>query len=80
MSPPPRDAAIDAPPERITLDELREMERRGERVVIGDARKDAAYYGEGRRATGAIRLDPDDRFETPVAGPPRDTTIAVYCA
>lgn len=76
------EATLGAPPaERITLDELREMERRGERVVIGDARKDAAYYGEGRRATGAIRLDPDDPApDAELNKVPRDLTIAVYCA
>ena len=48
-----------AEPERITLDELRDAVGR-RAVVVADARKDAAYYGEGRRAAGAIRLDPDD--------------------
>jgi cell volume regulation protein A len=67
--------------ERITLDELRELERRGERVVIADARKDAAYYGDGRKAAGAIRLAPDDPVPDAEAGRvPFDATIAVYCA
>jgi hypothetical protein len=85
-SQPAGDAAVGAAraaevSERITLDELRELERRGERVVIADARKDAAYYGDGRKATGAIRLAPDDPVPDAEAGRvPRDATIAVYCA
>ena len=78
-------AAIAAPatdlPDRITLDELRELEQRGEHVVIADARKDAAYYSDGRKATGSIRLDPDDPVPDAEGRKlPRDATIAVYCA
>jgi NhaP-type Na+/H+ or K+/H+ antiporter len=78
-------AAVGSPPaaeaERITLDELRELERLGQRMVIADARKDASYYGEGRKAAGAVRLDRDDPVrDAEVRKLPRDAIIAVYCA
>src|SRR6185295_16628820 len=74
-------APAEEPPDRMGLDELRELEQRGEPVVIADARKDAAYYGDGRKATGSIRLDPDDPIpDAEGRRLPRDATIAVYCA
>ena len=77
---PTEEPAVDAPAAvRITLDELRELERRGEHVVIVDARKDASYYRDGRKAAGAIRVDPDDPVPE-TTRTPRDATIAVYCA
>lgn len=81
-APEPASDAFDAPPaERITLEEFREMERRGEPLVIADVRKDAGYYGAGHQAAGAIRLGPDDPVRDAEASRlPRDATIVLYCA
>ena len=49
--------------------------------MIADARKDDGYYASGRRAAGAVRLDPDDPVEDARARRlPHDATIVVYCA
>jgi NhaP-type Na+/H+ or K+/H+ antiporter len=45
--------------ERITLTELKELQARGERVVLVDARKDRAWNDSDQKAKGAIRLPPD---------------------
>jgi NhaP-type Na+/H+ or K+/H+ antiporter len=68
-------------PVRLTLEELDGLRAAGERVVIGDSRKDDVYYTDGRKAEGAIRLDPfDPVLDARTAAVPREATIAVYCA
>lgn len=69
------------PPERITIGELHELERRGEPIVIVDARAPKSYLSEGRQAEGAIRLAPDDpvRAATELRLS-RHATLVVYCA
>jgi sodium/hydrogen antiporter len=76
----PQLRVIDAD-DRITLDELAHLRAAGEPLVIADARKDDAYYGDGRKVQGAVRVDPDDPVVDATAHQlPRDATIAVYCA
>jgi NhaP-type Na+/H+ or K+/H+ antiporter len=67
--------------ERITLDEVRAAQARGDEVIIVDARADKSYRADERRAAGAVRVEPDD--------PVRDAqeqrlskraTLVVYCA
>lgn len=66
---------------RITPDELDALRATGETVVLVDARKNDVYYTDGRKAAGAVRLDPDDPAEDARARQiPRAATIAVYCA
>lgn len=74
--------ASDAAPDiRITLEELDALRAAGEPAVVADARKDDVYYTDGRKAAGAVRLDPDDPVEDANARQiPRAATIAVYCA
>ena len=68
-------------PERITFAELDALRDAGEPVVLGDARKDDAYFTEGRKVAGAVRLDPfDPVVDARGIGVPPGTTIAVYCA
>jgi NhaP-type Na+/H+ or K+/H+ antiporter len=65
----------------ITLEQLDALRERGETLVIADARKDAAWYGEPIKVAGAIRIDPDDPVaEARARGVPPAATIAVYCA
>ncbi|MBI1796956.1 MAG: cation:proton antiporter [Candidatus Eisenbacteria bacterium] len=74
-------AARDDDDPRLTLDELARLRARGEPLVIADARKDAAYYGDGLKAEGAVRIDPEEPVEDAEAHRlPREATIAVYCA
>jgi hypothetical protein len=67
--------------DRITLDELRALEEKGEPVIILDARAPRNYDGDPLIARGALRLRPDD--------PVRDAremrlskhaTLVIYCA
>jgi NhaP-type Na+/H+ or K+/H+ antiporter len=68
-------------PLRITIDEMRALQAKGEPVVIVDARSIRTYDSDPLEAAGAIRLNPDD--------PVRDATekrlsqratLVVYCA
>jgi NhaP-type Na+/H+ or K+/H+ antiporter len=73
-------AVADTAP-RITFDEMRALQAKGEPVVIVDARSIRSYDGDTLMARGAVRLNPDD--------PVRDATekrlsqranLIVYCA
>lgn len=82
LAPLSRQAAGAEPaPIRITIDEMRTLQAKGEPVVVVDARKDSAYDSDSFVAAGAVRLRPDD--------PVRDATekrlsqratLVVYCA
>jgi len=70
-----------ADPLRISIDEMRALQTKGEPVVIVDARSDRTYDGDPATAAAAVRLRPDD--------PVRDATekrlsqratLVVYCA
>lgn len=66
---------------RITLDEMRQIQQRGERIILLDARKERAYEGSDLQARGAIRFDPDHvEFEARRLGLPRDAWLLAYCA
>ena len=67
--------------ERITLDELRGLEARGERVVLLDTRKERAWDESDQKARGALRLPPDGaaRRAAELALPRHDWLVA-YCA
>jgi NhaP-type Na+/H+ or K+/H+ antiporter len=67
--------------DRITLAELKELEARGERVVLLDVRKDRAWNESDQKARGAIRLHPDGaaRRAAELALPRHDWLVA-YCA
>jgi NhaP-type Na+/H+ or K+/H+ antiporter len=67
--------------ERITIEEMRAMQVRGETVIVGDVRKDRAYEQDPRRAAGSVRIPPDDAAETAERlRLPRDATIVLFCA
>jgi NhaP-type Na+/H+ or K+/H+ antiporter len=71
--------AIDDP-ERITLDGLAELERRGEPVVLLDVRTPASYESTARRAAGAVRAEVEDAVKVVGAmGLPFDTWLVSYC-
>ena len=77
----PEAAPVPGDAERITMEEMDELVRRGERVVLLDVRTDTAYESESMRAARAIRASPDDAVRVVrVLGQPPDTWLASYCA
>jgi sodium/hydrogen antiporter len=71
----------DEVPERITIQEFRDLHRSGEPVIVGDVRTERSYRDDPNIGIGAIRLPPDDavrlarerRFDP-------DATLVLYCA
>jgi NhaP-type Na+/H+ or K+/H+ antiporter len=69
-----------APPERITLEELKGLWEKGEPVVVADVRTERSYRDDELKAKGAVRLSPDDAVRLArELRLPRDATIALYC-
>ncbi|HYO48265.1 MAG TPA: cation:proton antiporter [Chloroflexia bacterium] len=67
--------------ERITIEELRRLQERGERVLVLDVRTDRTYDEDNLNATGAIRLHPDDAVrEAERLRLPRNVLMAAFCA
>jgi len=74
-------AAAARTPETITLDEVRELETRGEAVVIVDARTARSRDGDRLQARGSVRIPPDDAVRSARAiGLAQHATLVVYCA
>ncbi|HEY8165352.1 MAG TPA: cation:proton antiporter, partial [Gemmatimonadaceae bacterium] len=46
--------------DKITLDEFRELKKRGEEVILIDARADRNYRRSDIQAAGSVRLNPED--------------------
>jgi rhodanese-related sulfurtransferase len=66
--------------DRITLAELDELRRKGEKVFLLDARTADAYRNSATQAAGAIRVPPDRATETVSAlGLPQDAWLVSYC-
>jgi sodium/hydrogen antiporter len=66
--------------DRITLAELDELARKGERLVLLDVRTEDAYRNSATTAAGAIRVPPDRATETVSAlGLPKDAWLVSYC-
>jgi NhaP-type Na+/H+ or K+/H+ antiporter len=68
-------------PERIELDEAREMLARSEPVVLVDSRTERSYRVDPRRAAGAIRIPPEDPVRAATEQRlSQHATLVVYCA
>ena len=77
----PRAAPTADVPERITMEELRELWSRGEPVILVDGRSDRTYRADSLRAAGAVRLPPEDAVRTArQLGLEQHATLVVYCA
>jgi sodium/hydrogen antiporter len=81
----PRQAAAtdggDDVPERITVQEFRDLHRSGEPVIVGDVRTERSYRDDPNIGIGAIRLPPDDAVR--LARERRldpNATLVLYCA
>ena len=81
LAPLNRPALVEPVPERITIDEMRALQAKGEPIVIVDARSSRTYDNDPLAAVGSVRIDPED--------PVRDATerrlsqratLVVYCA
>jgi NhaP-type Na+/H+ or K+/H+ antiporter len=78
---PTSDGNADAE-DRITLEEVRALQQRGEPVIFVDARAEKSFNADPRQAVGAVRIPPDapvtnSALEARLA---RDATLVVYCA
>jgi NhaP-type Na+/H+ or K+/H+ antiporter len=75
------EAASDEAQDRISVDAVRAMQERGDRVIPVDVRADRSYRASPLQAAGAVRLPPDDPVRAAEAARlPRDATLALYCA
>jgi NhaP-type Na+/H+ or K+/H+ antiporter len=67
-------------PDRITLEQLRFHQARGEPVVIIDARTERSYRISDTMALGALRVPPDSAVATVKRyGVPMDAWVVAYC-
>jgi sodium/hydrogen antiporter len=77
----PRPRAEAPVPERITLEQLHELRRSGEKVILGDVRTERSYVADNLQATGAVRLPPDDAVRRArQLGLDHHATVVLYCA
>jgi NhaP-type Na+/H+ or K+/H+ antiporter len=78
---PPLDVSqIGRTPERITLEEVKALQARGERVIILDVRKDNSWNESDQQASGAIRLSPDTAIRRAAElALPRNDWLVAYC-
>ena len=68
-------------PERITLDELARLQASGQPVIVADVRTERSYEADNLRATGAIRLPPDNAVRRArELGLDHHATVVLYCA
>jgi len=78
--PPLAASQIGRTPERITLEELKALEERGERVILLDVRKDGSWNESDQKARGAIRLPPDNAAQLAAERAlPRNDWLVAYC-
>jgi hypothetical protein len=86
MAPAPPAKPAPAPeivtvPERITLDEMRQLQASGEPVIIADVRTDRTWNSDQVKAQGAVRLPPDDAVrQARQLGLDHHGTVVLYCA
>ena len=67
--------------DRITIEELRTLQSRGEDVVIVDARASRNYDDDPITARGAVRLRPDDPVRDATEQRlSKHATLVIYCA
>ena len=68
-------------PERITIDEMRQLQAAGEQVTVADVRTERTYGPDNIRARGAIRLAPDDAVRRArELRLDHHGTVVLYCA
>jgi hypothetical protein len=76
-----RSASSDARvPERITIQEFRDLHRSGEPIIVLDVRTERSYRDDPEIGVGAIRFPPDDAVRWPASDgstptPPSSSTV-----
>lgn len=74
-------AEVDGVDERITFDEVREAQARGEELIFVDSRAEKSFRADDRQAAGAVRVEPDDPVRDANAlRLSKHATLVVYCA
>jgi hypothetical protein len=73
--------AKDAPmPERITIQEFRDLHRSGEPILVLDVRTERSYRDDPEIGVGAIRFPPDDAVRLArERGLDQNATLVLYC-
>jgi rhodanese-related sulfurtransferase len=67
-------------PEKITIEELRELRERGEPVTVLDVRTERSYRDSHALGRDAIRMPPDDAVRlTRQRGLDPNATLVLYC-
>ena len=75
-----RRGQLGAPPELISIDEVRALLASGDPVRIVDVRKSASWEASDEQARGALRLSPDRAVaDARVLGLPSDAWLVLYC-
>ncbi|MEO8193692.1 MAG: cation:proton antiporter [Gemmatimonadales bacterium] len=68
-------------PDRITIEEVRQLQSRGEEMIIIDARAERNRRNSTTQAAGSVRLDPHDPVRDATAlRLSQRATLVVYCA
>ncbi len=81
--PPARKAPLKpaAVPERITMEEMRQLQQSGDRVTVADVRTGRTWNDDKLQAQGAVRLPPDDAVRRArQLGLDHHGTVVLYCA
>ena len=82
FAPQPGDASLPATvPERVTIDEVHELQKQGEDLIFVDARAPKSFNADDRQITGSVRVPPDDPVRTARERRlSQRATLVVYCA
>ncbi len=74
----------DGPPaesDRITIDEVRALQQKGEPLVFVDARATKSFNADNRQIAGSVRIPPDDAVRAATERRlAQHATLVVYCA
>ena len=63
----------------ISIDQMLDLKKKGENVIVLDVRQERAL--DGSRAKGAVRISPDHAVEDVTAkGFPKETWLIAFCA
>ena len=77
-APAPEAATV---PERITIDEMRQLQSSGQPVTVADVRTGRTWNDDKVQAEGAVRLPPDDAVrQARQLGLDHHGTVVLYCA
>jgi NhaP-type Na+/H+ or K+/H+ antiporter len=80
-SPEATDTRLKAESDRITIDEVRALQQKGEPLVFIDARATKSFNADDRQIAGSVRIPPDDAVRAATEQRlAQHATLVVYCA